>query len=76
MAVNCQAWVTRAQGRGLRLRAGAGTDQAIVEVLPIGTQMTLLEGPQQIGDTPWWRVRTTGGKEGWVAGNNLVLQPD
>jgi hypothetical protein len=76
LAVNCEAWVTREQGRGLRLRAGAGTSQAIVEVLPIGTQMTLLEGPQEIEGIPWWRVRTIGGKEGWVAGDNLVLQPD
>ena len=76
LAVQCDAWVTRAQGRGLRLRARPGTTQPIVEVLPIGTQMTLLEGPQQIADLSWWRVRTAGGNAGWVAGNNLVLQPD
>lgn len=76
LELGCQAWVTRAGGFSLRMRAGAGTDQAIVAKLPIGTQMELLEGPSRANNLNWYRVRTKGDQEGWVAGENLVLQPD
>jgi hypothetical protein len=76
LAVGCQAWVTRERDLPLRIRAGAGTDQAILDQLSIGTQMELLEGPQPATDYNWWRVRTVGGLEGWVAGEELRLQPD
>jgi uncharacterized protein YgiM (DUF1202 family) len=58
------------------LRTGAGTDQSISAKLPVGTQMKLLEGPQAANGLSWWRVRTIGGREGWVAGEELRLQPD
>jgi hypothetical protein len=38
--------------------------------------MTLLEGPQAANGLNWWRVRTVGGREGWVAGEELRTQPD
>ncbi|MBK9944769.1 MAG: SH3 domain-containing protein [Kouleothrix sp.] len=76
LAVNCDAWVTRKGGLSLRMRAGAGTGARILIKLPVGTQLTLLEGPTPANDRNWWRVRTVGGREGWVAGEELVLQPD
>jgi len=36
----------------------------------------VLEGPSPADGFTWWRVRTVGGNEGWVAGENLVIQPD
>ena len=76
LAINCDAWVTREGGLSLRMRAGAGTGQRILTKLPVGTQLTLLEGPQPASGRTWWRVRTLGGQVGWVAGEELVLQPD
>jgi hypothetical protein len=76
LALNCDAWVTREGGLVLRLRAGAGSNQSIIARLPVGTQLTLLEGPQTANGFNWWRVRTVGGREGWVAGENLRTQPD
>ena len=76
LAVNCDAWVTRTGGLMLRLRAGAGTSEPILARLPVGIQMTLLEGPQAANGLNWWRVRTVGGREGWVAGEELRTQPD
>jgi hypothetical protein len=77
LAVGCDAWVTRAGGLVLRMRsAPAIADANIIARLPIGTQMEILEGPQAAAGFTWWRVRTVGGVEGWVAGENLVLQPD
>jgi hypothetical protein len=77
IAVGCQAWVTRAGDLRLRIRSsGQILPDNILETLPIGTQMEVLEGPAPADDFTWWRVRTVGGVEGWVAGENLVLQPD
>jgi SH3-like domain-containing protein len=38
--------------------------------------MTLLEGPESRDNHTWWRIRTTDGREGWVAGEDLRAQPD
>lgn len=77
LTVNCPAWVTRSGGLQLRMRsAPAITPDNIVARLPIGTEMTLEEGPQSAEGLSWWRVTTSGGNSGWVAGDNLVPQPD
>ncbi|MBC8160382.1 MAG: SH3 domain-containing protein [Roseiflexaceae bacterium] len=76
LAVGCDAWVTREGGLQLRIRAGPGTSAEIITRLPIGTQMAVLEGPQPANDFTWWRVRTNGGQEGWIAGEQVRLQPD
>lgn len=76
LAVSCDAWVTRTGGLVLRMRAGAGTSQSIIARLPVGTQVTLLDGPLAASGLSWWRVRTLGGREGWVAGEELRTQPD
>lgn len=76
LAVGCSVWVTREGNRPLRLRSGPGSNQAILEWLPVGMQLELLEGPQQVGNIGWWRVRTPANQEGWVAGSELRLQPD
>ncbi len=60
----------------LRLRSGAGLNHEAVDRLPPGTQMTLLEGPHQADNHAWWHIRTTDGREGWVAGEELRSQPD
>jgi hypothetical protein len=76
LAVNCDAWVTRVGGRILRLRSAAGTSGQVLFKLPVGTQMKLLEGPTPANGYTWWRVTTIGGREGWVAGEELRTQPD
>jgi hypothetical protein len=76
LAVNCDAWVTREGGLVLRMRAGVGTDQPVIARLPVGTQVKLLEGPRAANEFNWWHVRTLGGREGWVAGEELRPQPD
>ena len=76
IAVGGTAYVTRAGGMPLRLRSGAGLNHEVVDRLPPGTQMTLLEGPHQADNHAWWHIRTTDGREGWVAGEELRSQPD
>jgi hypothetical protein len=77
IAVGCRAWVTRAGGLNLRMRSAPTiSPDNIIARLPIGTEMTVDEGPQSADGFTWWRVTTVGGQNGWVAGENLVLQPD
>jgi hypothetical protein len=76
IAVGGTAYVTRAGGLPLRLRSGAGLNHDAIDRLAPGTQMSLLEGPRQADNHAWWRIRTTDGREGWVAGEELRSQPD
>ncbi len=76
LAVGASAWVTRAGGLPLRLRSGPSLEGQILDRLTPGTQMTLLEGPQQADGHAWWHIRTTDNREGWVAGEDLRTQPD
>ncbi len=76
LAVGKQAWVTRAGGLPLRLRTAPSLSAEIRDRLQPGTEMTLLSGPQQADGHGWWNIRTTDGREGWVAGEDLRLQAD
>jgi uncharacterized protein YgiM (DUF1202 family) len=76
LAVGGTAYVTRAGGLPLRLRTGAGLNNEISGRLQPGTEMQLLEGPKQADNHAWWRIRTSDGREGWVAGEELRTQPD
>lgn len=77
LAAGCPAWVSRAGGLPLRLRAApAIAADNIVARLPIGAELTLEEGPLRAGGLSWWRVTTEGGSAGWVAGDHLVPRPD
>ena len=76
LAIGCDAWVTREGRLVLRMRAAPGTSAEILNRLPVGAQMTLTEGPQPADDYTWWKVTTPGGQEGWIAGEQVRLQPD
>lgn len=77
LTVGCPAWVTRSGGLVLRLRSAPEIVATnILARLPIGTQMQILAGPTAASGQTWWQVRTVGGVEGWVAADNLVVQPD
>lgn len=58
----------------LRLRSRATTSSDVLENLRPGTELVVLEGPEQSGGYTWWKVRTPGGKEGWAAGEFLRLK--
>jgi uncharacterized protein YhaN len=76
LAAGASAWVTRAGGLPLRLRSGPSLGDSVIGRLQPGTQMTLQEGPKQADGHGWWHIRTSDGKEGWVAGEDLRTQPD
>lgn len=74
---DCPAWVTRSGGLTLRMRSSpAIAADNVIARLPIGTALDVQEGPQSADGFTWYRIVTRGGNEGWVAGENLVPQPD
>lgn len=75
LAVGGTAYVTQVGGKSLRLRSQAGLETKVLDGLTPGTQMTLLGGPEEKDSYSWWHIRTTDGREGWVAGNDLRTQP-
>jgi uncharacterized protein YgiM (DUF1202 family) len=60
---------------GLNRRDAPGTNSNVIDVIDIGTQVTLLEGPKPADGYNWWNIRTADNTEGWVAGEELILHP-
>lgn len=76
LAVGNSAYVQRAGGKNLRRRSAPSLESHVIDGLEPGTHMTLLAGPTQAAGHAWWHIRTDDGREGWVAGEELVTQPD
>jgi cytoskeletal protein RodZ len=76
LAVGSTAWVRKAGGQGLNRRDAPGLNSNVQDSLAIGTQLTLQEGPVQADGYTWWRVQASDGRVGWVAGEELVTQPE
>ncbi len=57
----------------LRLRAGPGVDQPILDTLPAGTPVNLLG---RTSDGAWLQVETTTGQQGWMAARWLATEGD
>lgn len=41
-------------------------DANIVDQLDEGTSVTIIDGPECAHEGTWWKIRTTGGKTGWM----------
>jgi PKD repeat protein len=63
--------VARTGGLGLRLRAAPNLSADILEVMPEGSELTIIGGPQNSGGYDWWQV-SYGDQDGWAAGAYLV----
>jgi uncharacterized protein YgiM (DUF1202 family) len=61
-----QAATRHVKSDSLNLRAGPGTDQAVLAVLAKGDAVALLDDSQLVGETTWVKVRA-GAREGWVS---------
>ena len=53
----------------LRLRSGAGTSYAVLDSIPQGTYLKVLEAPQ----SGWVKVQTSAGKTGYVSADYVTL---
>ena len=62
----------------LNLRTGQGTSFDVINVLPYGTEATILGLPAGGSDDgyDWYNIETDGGQVGWVAGMYLAAGDD
>jgi hypothetical protein len=63
-------------GTGLNLREEPRRQGRLVGNAKEGTELIVVEGPQDGDGYTWWKVRTPDGKEGWGAANWLVLKAE
>lgn len=56
---------------GINERAAPGLAAAVQRVLPLGTRLTITEGPVTADGHAWYRVKAAAGA-GWVAGDFLA----
>ncbi len=75
-AIGTKAWVRKAGGQNLNLRDNPGLQSAVIDTLTPGTQVTLLAVPSESDNYSWWYVHVEDGRKGWVAGEELVDQPE
>lgn len=76
LAVGDNTRVQNTSSGHLRLHQWPGCDAPLLKGTASSTQFTLLEGPLSADDHTWWRIRTSDGREGWIAGEELMAHPD
>jgi hypothetical protein len=63
---------------GLKVRTTRDIEAGLLEALPVGASVTVLEGPLTEGGQIWVRIRTASGNEGWArasSGDQVYLKP-
>lgn len=53
-------------GANLNLRSSPSTQSEVLKKIQAGDTITILEGPSDMEDYYWWKIRTLDGIEGWV----------
>ncbi len=69
--------VTGVAAEGLNLRDAPGLQTQVTALIPNGTRVRKIEGPQVVDQVPWLRVRASlpdGEREGWVSA--LFVKPE
>jgi len=59
-------------GTGARFRSGPGTNFLTLAILEDGTQMRVVEGPEDADARVWWRLELEDGTVGWIAQELLL----
>ena len=63
--------VTDTGSLGLRLRDGPGLSHETAGVFAEGTELQVIDGPQEADGIQWWKLRSESGEIGWAAGDFL-----
>ncbi len=66
LVIGNRAQVTFIDGATNLIRAKPGFSQEVVDKVPEGAPLTILEGPQCADESTWWYIRTDDGLEGWM----------
>ena len=72
MTVGYFAMVTNTENVGVSLRGGPSTDNLRLALVPEGTVMMVIGGPEEGNGFIWWQVRLDDETDGWIAGDFLV----
>jgi hypothetical protein len=59
----------------LRVRQLPGTSTVTVQIVPDGTKLVIIGGPEEADGYTWWKVDDQAGTVGWAAGQFLKLAP-
>ncbi len=65
--------VTDTGSLGLRLRNGPGLSYETAGVFEEGTELQVIDGPQEADGIQWWKLKSESGEIGWAAGDFLTL---
>lgn len=66
------AMVANTENIGVSLRSGASTDNLRLSLVPEGTVMMVIGGPEEGSGFIWWQVRLDDETDGWIAGDFLI----
>ena len=66
LSVGDLARVARVNGTNMRIRSRPGFSESILNKVPEGTALTIMEGPECVDGNNWWYIRTNNGLEGWM----------
>ncbi len=75
-AAGSTMYVQRAGGANLRRRGGPSLDSVVHDSFTPGTALTLIDGPVQADGHAWVHVKAADGRQGWVAGEELVAHAE
>lgn len=68
LAIGMQAEVRASNETGTyqNLRTGVTRNHPVIQQVPVGTIVTIIDGPVASEDRIWWKVRAPDGVEGWM----------
>lgn len=68
LAIGTQAEVRSSNeaGRYLNIHTGIAQGDSVIQQVPTGTTVTIVDGPLASQGRIWWKVRTPDGVEGWA----------
>jgi serine/threonine protein kinase len=67
LQINDKVRVTVASGEPLRIRIHPGIAFQIIDTIPEGTTMTIIDGPECEDGYMWWKIDNSEGLIGWAA---------
>lgn len=73
LVVGARVEVTGTGVNMLRVRQDPGTTGAVVKLVPDGTKLVVVGGPETVDELSWWKVDDEDGTVGWVAGDYLSV---
>ncbi|EDX83976.1 Bacterial SH3 domain family [Synechococcus sp. PCC 7335] len=58
------------------VRAGAGTNFAVVDTVQVGDRIRVVNRTNDAGGFPWYQILTPSGAQGWIAGQLIQIDGD